>query len=89
MGEDRGSEVKHEYLKLDRRHRRNAYFKRAVKTWASKVFWRALYFTLLARPYAKTMCRLSLYQSFPDGRCCWCGKMHCKPRKGLEGKTDE
>ena len=40
------------------------------------LYWKVLHLTGLARPYSVMMCKLNLYQQFPDGRCHWCGNIH-------------
>lgn len=60
----------------DMRRRKIADAKQRAWTFGHKVFWRTMHLTGLARPYSKTMCRLNLYNKFPDGRCQWCGDNH-------------
>ncbi len=62
--------------KRDLRRRKIAEAKHRAYMFGHKIFWRTLWFTRLAVPYSKTLCRLGLYSKYPDGRCHWCGTVH-------------
>jgi hypothetical protein len=76
------------HRKQDLRRRQIAEFKFSIYMAAYKYFWRALHFTRLSRPYSRMMCRLNLYQKFPDGRCQWCGNNHAPQTQGKEWVND-
>lgn len=74
--EDRAVKMSETERKRDIRRRKIGEIKYGIWFFFFKAKWRFLHLTGLARPYSRAMCRLRLYEKFPDGRCQWCGVIH-------------
>lgn len=76
MDQDQCASLTPEQVRIDKVRRRRAEIKSKIRIALRGAFWRVLWFTRLGRPYSKTMCKLNLYEKYPDGRCHWCGNVH-------------